>query len=306
MLVTELPPASGDKVSRRRIVVKLNGLVPLLAPNTADLPAVAARLESWGVDGVVLGQHLFYDAVTGHPGSVRLDPERISLDPLITLAAIGASTEKLRLMTGAIVAPLHSPPALGKAVATLDVLTRGRVELGVVAGWQHSEFAALGVPYDERFARLEEVIAFCRVMWGGSPFTFNGRFTQVADAYSKPTPVQGPALPVHIGGGPTRVVARRVARLGDGWIASEGAGPAEVMEIVRQVDVQCADADRRSRLRFRATAQPAGAKVDDVVRAVADLFEAGATDVTVALAELAAREADAEKLLDAALDVAHG
>jgi len=304
MPVSDPAQASAAPTPGRRIVVKLNGLVPLLAPDLADLPEVAARLESWGVDGVILGQHLFYDAVTGHPGSVHLDPNRICLDPLLALAGVAAATERVRLMTGAIVAPLFSAPALGKAVASLDVLSRGRVELGVVAGWQRSEFAAVGVPYDERFSRLEEIITFCRVMWAGSPFDFEGRFTQVADVYSNPTPTQGAGLPIHIGGGPTGIVARRIARLGDGWIASEGAGVDVVEEIIRQVDLACADAEKRARLRFRATAHPAGAGVDALVREIVTLFEAGVTDVTVSLADLARDETEAEKLLGAAVEAA--
>lgn len=118
-------------------------------------------------------------------------------------------------------------------MASLEVLSRGRVELGVVAGWQRSEFAAVGASYDERFARLEEVIAYCCVMWGGSPFGFDGALITVAEVYPDPPLFRGAALSIHLGGGPTKIVARRIAWLGDGWIASEGAGTAEVAKMFR-------------------------------------------------------------------------
>lgn len=286
----------------RRVVVKLNGLVPLLAPDIADLPAAVADIESWGAHSVVLGQHLFYDADVDHPGTVHLDPRRVSLEPLLTLAAIAAATQTIRLATGAIVAPLYSAQALGKAIATLDQLSRGRVDLGVVAGWQRSEFDAVGVPYDERFARLEEIIRYCRVMWGGSPFSFEGRFTRVDAVYSNPVPWQGAALPIHIGGRPTPITARRVVRLGDGWIASEGACAAEIeagLALLRAAG-QDAGADL-SRLRVRATAHPAGtgAAARDLAARAAELFAVGATDVTIGVGEIARDRAEAQDIVRA-------
>jgi probable F420-dependent oxidoreductase len=288
----------------RRVVVKLNGLVPLLSPNLADLPTAVAQVEEWGAHAVVLGQHLFYDSRVDH-GTVHLDPTRVSLDPLLTLAAIAATTSTIRLTTGAVVAPLHSPPGLGKAVATLDQLSRGRVELGVVAGWQRSEFDALGVPFDERFARLEETVAFCRVMWAGSPFSFDGRWTRVQRVYSNPAPWQGAGLPVLIGGRPTRITARRVARLGDGWIASEGATLSDIAAGVAHLRAACAElgADP-ARLRVRASARRSGPgdAAGDLAERAAELFAAGATDVTVALGDVARDRVEAEDVARAVLE----
>jgi len=297
---------SDQAVRARRIVVKLNGLVPLLSPTVAGLPAAVAELEEWGADAVVLGQHLFYDSDIDHPGSVRLDPARTSLDPLLVLASIAATTKRMRLTTGAVVAPLYSAAGLGKAVASLDQLSGGRMELGVVAGWQRSEFDAVGIPYEERFARLEEIIRYCRVMWSGSPFSFEGRFTRVAGVYANPVPVQGPSVPVYIGGRPTGITARRVVRLGDGWIASEGARAPDVEVGMEQLRTACRDAGAdASRYRVRATAHPDGTghAADRLLDHTRDLFALGVNDVTVALGGVARDRREAEEFVRAAVDL---
>lgn len=300
-----------SETAGRRVVVKLGGLVPLLAPRLADLPAAVARVERWGAHAVVLGQHLFYDSQVHHPGAVQLDPDRVSLDPLLTLAAIAAATSSIRLATGAVVAPLHSAPGLGKAVATLDQLSGGRVDLGVVAGWQRSEFDAIGVPYEERFARLEEAVSFCRVMWAGSPFSFEGRWTRVRKVHANPVPVQGARLPIHIGGRPTGTTAGRVARLGDGWIASEGASVADVGAGARALRAACGRYGvDPARMRIRATARvprgvdaPANGRVAHALaEQAARLFAAGATDVTLGLGEVTRDPGEAEEIVGTVLE----
>jgi probable F420-dependent oxidoreductase len=290
-----------DQQATPRLIVKVNGLLPVLGQELADLPRAASAVETWGADGLVIGQHLFYESHVNHPGTVRLDPGRVSLDPMLTLAAIAAATSRVRLMTGAVIAPLHSALGLGKAAATLDQLSGGRFELGIVPGWQESEFAAVGVPFAERFARLNEAVSLWRTMWAGSPFSYDGRWTTVTDVWSRPDPVQGRALPVLIGGGPSKVVARRVVRLGDGWLASEGAGLDQVREGVELLERECAEQDRdRAAFRVRATIPAKGLGPDragELARRARDLIAAGADDLTLSLAGTADDPAQAEALV---------
>jgi probable F420-dependent oxidoreductase len=288
-------------VGRPRLIVKVNGLLPLLGRGARDLPRIARAVESWGADGLVLGQHLFYESQVNHPGAVQLDPGRTSLDPMLTLAAISASTTHVRLMTGAVIAPLQSAVGLGKAAATLDQLSGGRLELGVVPGWQESEFHAAGVPFDERFARLDEAISVWRTMWAGSPFSYRGRWTTVADVWSRPEPLQGAALPVLIGGGPSKAMARRAVRLGDGWIASEAAGPDEVARGVGLIEQQCRELGREcAGFRTRATISSKDLGSDsagELARRARRLLRAGADDVALSLAGAADGPAQAEDLV---------
>jgi probable F420-dependent oxidoreductase len=293
--------SKGTDPRSRRLIVKLNGLIPLLGADITDLPRVVAEVESWGADGVVIGQHLFYDSNVDHPGSVKLDPSRISLDPMLLLAGIATATSSVALMTGALIAPLHNPIGLAKASATLDQLSAGRFELGLVAGWQRSEFDAVGIPFEDRFAQLEEWVAYCRIHWGASPFSFHGRWINVEQVWSRPGPFGGASLPVYIGGRPTGITARRVVRIGDGWIASEGAGIDTVEQGVQALVRACAEAGRDiGDYRIRATAHPDRGAPDiaaELRTRVAALAEAGATDITVALGELARDRAEAQDLL---------
>src|SRR5262245_64250574 len=97
-------------------------------------------------------------------------------DPLIWLTWVGAATTSLRLATGILILPQRNPVILAKELATLDVLSGSRVELGVGVGWLREEFDALGVPFEERGARTDEYIGAMRELWAAEKATFNGRF----------------------------------------------------------------------------------------------------------------------------------
>jgi len=299
-------PVGGGIIGLRpALAVKINGLVPLLASSIEELPAAAAHLESLGVDQLVLGHHWFSDPETTHPGSIPLDPNRVSLDPLVVIAGLATRTQNLRFATGGLIASLYHPLALAKSVATLDQLSGGRFELGLVAGWQQSEFAAAGVPFDERFGRMIEAVQVCRAVWSGSPFSFEGRWLTVGPAYSQPLPISGARLPIHLGGGATRPALARVVRYGDGWIASEAADAATIKTgcvLLRQL---CAESGvAASRFAIRATASPGGG-VADVRAALSSYLDAGATVVTLPLASWARSGEEALEVLAAAVSTVH-
>ena len=117
-------------------------------------------------------------------------------DVLTVLAAVAAVTTRIRLATGVILLPLRPAVALAKAVAALDVLSDGRVDLGV--GWQPEDFASAGVPWGERIARFSESVEACRAIWGPQPVTFRGRRTDIDGVFSLPRPIQD-RLPILFG-----------------------------------------------------------------------------------------------------------
>jgi len=280
-----------------RAVVKLAGLVPHLAPDLPGLLTLAERLEEWGADQVVLGQHLLRSTAGGHPGGVQLHHRRPALDPLVTLGCVAGRTTRLGLATGAVIGPLHHAVGLAKAAATLDALSGGRLELGLVAGWDRSEFAAVGVPYEERFARLDETIDVCRTLWRDAPATFRGRWTEVVDAYSLPAPAREGGVPVLVGGRATEATARRVARRADGWIASESAGVEDVRRAVELLSAACAREGRAvTDLVIRATLPAAALRdPDELPRTATMLLEAGATALVLPLGAVAASPTEAER-----------
>jgi len=149
-------------------------------------------------------------------------------DPLQVLAFVGAHTDKMRLGTSVVVATQHPALILAKSVATLDLLSRGRVELGVGMGWQIEEYRAVNVPYEGRGRRLDETIAAMRACWGPNPVSYAGRTVAFDRVNVDPKPAQSGGVPVIIGGS-SPAAARRAGRLGDGWFPYV-VSPAEVAE----------------------------------------------------------------------------
>lgn len=144
-------------------------------------------------------------------------------DPLIWLTWVAAATERLRLATGILILPQRSPAILAKELATLDLLSGGRVTLGVGVGWLEEEFVALGVPFEHRGARTDEYIEALRALWGDDPATYAGRYVAFERVHSYPKPVQTGGIPIAVGGH-TPAAARRAGRLGDEFfpgVASE-------------------------------------------------------------------------------------
>ena len=155
-------------VERPQLVVGLTpDLCPHLAPSIDRLPAFANTLEAWGVDQIAVGDRIVTGAGIVHPngGEPLPPPAKPLLEPLTLLAAAASCTSTIRLGTSVLLAALRNPVVLAKTVATLDVLSCGRFDLGLGSGWFEGEFDAVGVSLDERWARLEETIHVCRVLW---------------------------------------------------------------------------------------------------------------------------------------------
>lgn len=152
-------------------------------------------------------------------------------DPLIWMAYVAAATTRIKLATGILILPQHNPVLAAKQIATLDHLSRGRVLLGIGAGWLQEEFAALGVPFAERGTRTDEYIAALRELWSADEPTFKGRFVAFQRAYCRPRPVNK-SVPIIVGGH-SEAAARRAGRLGDGFFPARGA-PPELIAIARK------------------------------------------------------------------------
>lgn len=142
-------------------------------------------------------------------------------DPLIWLAFLAAATTTLRLATGILIAGQRQPAVVAKEVATLDVLSGGRVELGVGVGWLKEEFEALGVPFAERARRTDEAVAAMKALWSEPVASFSGEFTHFENCILSPRPVRG-TIPIHVGGH-TEAAARRAGRIGDGFFPAFGS-----------------------------------------------------------------------------------
>ncbi len=147
-------------------------------------------------------------------------------EAILTLAWVGAKHRSIRLGTSVIVVPQRNAVILAKELATLDVLSGGRVVAGVGIGWDEAEFRNLGAGHRFRVrgAYLDEAILLWRHLFSGGEAAFEGRFHSLTDFVFDPLPVQGAALPILVGGG-SEAALRRAGRLGDGWHSS-ALGPA--------------------------------------------------------------------------------
>ncbi len=196
--------------------------LPTSTPVTEHLSSVLRQVEAAqnaGMTYVMIGQHFLF------PGSRWLQPV-----PL--LARLSAELDPhVRLATSVMLAPLYHPVMLAEELATLDIVTGGRLVVGLGTGYMPEEFEAFGIPFDERVPRLEECVALLEALWSQETVTFEGRFWQLRDAPVHLRPVQQPRPPLWIGamGEPG---VRRAARLGDGWLITPTATPEDVVTMV--------------------------------------------------------------------------
>jgi probable F420-dependent oxidoreductase len=161
--------------------------------------------EAWGYDSLWTGDHVAF--------AVPI------LDPLLQLAQLGAFTRRLQLGTAVYLLPLRHPVPVAKQIATLDRLLGGRFVFGVGVGGEFpAEYAACGVPLDERGARLSEAIPLLRRLWSGESVTHAGRSYPIPPTRMLPTPLQPGGPPIWAGGRSPAALAR-IGRLADGWIS---------------------------------------------------------------------------------------
>jgi len=193
------------------------------------LPGVNPMSASrWDRDAITRGivevataaDRLGYEFVSAQDHPVIPEASRHMIGPrwydaLSTLSFVAGMTKRVRLLTSVVVLPYRDPFSIAKAMATLDVLSRGRAIFGVGVGHLKAEFDALGVPYAERGARTDEYLQIIKRLWAEESVTFKGRFYQCERMVLAPKPVQRP-LPVWVGGN-SRAAAQRAGALADGF-----------------------------------------------------------------------------------------
>jgi probable F420-dependent oxidoreductase len=190
--------------------------------------AVATRAEELGYASVWTLQRLL------HPVDEEWGPVYHSvLDPVSALSYVAGFTERIRLGIGVVNMPFYAPLVLSKALTTLDVVSAGRVDVGLGLGWAPQEFTAVGVTPASRGARAEEFVACLRATWTDDEVEFHGKFYELPRCRVEPKPVQRPHPPVLIGG-TAEVALRRVGRIADGWISSSRT---DLTVIGRSIDV---------------------------------------------------------------------
>ena len=275
-----------------RLTLSIPSFGPFFPPGRLhEVVSLAQRAEAAGVDTVIVPDHVVMGERTDRYawGPFPFPIETPWLEPLTVLTAIAAATEHLRLATGILIAPLRPAPVLAKTVATLDVLSQGRVDLGVGVGWQKEEFDAVGLDYERRGQLLTDTIAACRALWSESPTSFDSETVRFEKIWCEPRPVQSGGIPVWFSGTLTKRNLDRIVRLGDGWIPIMTATREDLADGAKRLADALASAGRdASALRIRGDLGVAlgDDRRPDLARTLErtpELAAAGATDVQLPL-----------------------
>lgn len=172
--------------------------------------AAAKKAEEVGFDAVFVNDHIIVDS------SARAAPWTNVYDPLVAMSFIAAHTTTIGVGVSVLIMPYRNPIGTAKALATLDRMSGGRAIVGVGAGWNEPEFAALGVPFQERGARTNEYLRLWQACWAPGKVSFAGKFFSFADMFVSPKPLRQPHPPIWIGG-LSDAALRRAARFAAVW-----------------------------------------------------------------------------------------
>ena len=201
----------------------------------------AKRAEDLGFDSVWVSDHFFYSFAR-----YGADPAPIaSLEPLTTLAGIASVTDRVRLGTLVLCAPFRHPALLARVASSIDLLSGGRLDLGLGAGWLEDEFDAFGFPFGsvgERFAALEESLEVLQLLFRGEPVAYEGSSVTLRDAVLAPVPERPP--PVWLGGKGGPRLLGLAARFADGWNTVWRMTPEGYADKVANVRAACEAVDR--------------------------------------------------------------
>jgi probable F420-dependent oxidoreductase len=205
-------------------------------PDGAQALATAAEnsgVESlWTVEHVVVPEGYASPYPYSPTGKMPGDEKAPIPDPLAWISYMAALTKTVRLATGILILPQRNPVVLAKECATIDVLSSGRLELGIGIGWLQEEFDAIGVPFNERTGRTDEYVDALRALWSEDE-THRGTYANFANARSYPKPVQSDGIPIVVGGH-TKGAARRAGRLGNGFFPARADNLSELIDEMRR------------------------------------------------------------------------
>ena len=215
-----------------------------------NLAELARRAERLGYRSLWTFQRLLA------PAGANLAPVyRSVLDPMVSLGFLASATSSIRLGVAVVNHPFTSPLLLAKQAATVDVLSGGRLDLGIGSGWLPEEFAGTGASMEHRGARADDYVAALRALWSGAP-GYQGTFFTIPAGRQDPPPVQRPGPPVLIGG-MTRPAMERAGRIGDGWVTASSADLSTIAESAKVVQGAARAAGRGpARIVCRAVVRP--------------------------------------------------
>jgi probable F420-dependent oxidoreductase len=188
----------------------------------------AQAMDAAGIDRLVVSDHVVFgenfdaysDPASGGTAGGRqpTSPDGSWLEPVTVMAALAATTTRIRLGTAILLAALRRPAVLAKELATVDVLSGGRIDMGVGVGWQREEYEAAGLSFEGRGRLLDHTLEVCKTLWTERRASYTSPELTFSGIHQMPKPVQDGGVPIWVSGTVNRAVARRIARFGSGWI----------------------------------------------------------------------------------------
>ena len=214
------------------------GITVFLTDRTIDPVTLAREVEARGFESLYFPEHTHIPVsrVTPPPtGDEELKDEyKRTLDPLVAMGAAAAVTSKIVLGTGVSLVAQHDPIVMAKQLATLDVMSNGRITLGVGFGWNQDEMADHGVEYSTRRAKAREHVLAMMELWANDEASFDGDYVRFAPSWSWPKPIQRPRIRMLVGGGAGPKLFAHVAEYSDGWFPIGGAGVREALPALHE------------------------------------------------------------------------
>jgi probable F420-dependent oxidoreductase len=187
-----------------------------IGSDPADIARWATQVEQLGYESVLAYDHVLGAGTSTRPGWRGYTSDDSFHEVFVLLGYFAAVTSAVELTTGVVILPQRQTVLVAKQAAQVDVLSGGRMRMGIGVGWNPVEYQGLGEDFGNRGARSEEQIELMRALWATPTITFHGRWHQVENAGLNPRPVRG-NIPIWIGGA-AEPALRRIGRLGDGWI----------------------------------------------------------------------------------------
>lgn len=258
----------------------------------APVLALAGAADDAGIDRVSVSDHVVFgerldayaDPTRGGTSGAKqpTGPDGHWLEPLTLLAVLAGTTKRVRLGTGILLAALRRPAVLAKQVATLDVLSGGRVDLGVGVGWQREEYEACGLDFGRRGDLLDHTLAVCQLLWREQVADFDDEELHLERIHSMPKPLQAAGVPIWVSGRINARTLRRVVRHGSGWIpwGDHVIDPAEGIVAMRRAleDAGRDPDDLRVQGSIPLVRTREGIDVEKTMARVPELTAAGVTD----------------------------
>lgn len=247
----------------------------------AVIDAVASTADDRGFSTLWAGEHVVMvdRSASRYPysdnGMIAVPAQADWLDPMIALSFAAAASSRIDIATGVLLLPEHNPVAVAKRAASLDRLSGGRLTLGIGVGWSREEFAALGVPFEQRGSRTAEYVEAIRTLWRDDVASFTGKFVGFDGIRVNPKPLRNRSIPIVVGGN-SDAALKRVAAWADGWYGFNLDGLSSVRERVGKLGQLCDESGRdRSELRISV------ALVDPRPGDVAVLAESGVDELVL-------------------------